>query len=244
MNSKFLTILGVLMGVLFATKYDKLGWPGFFKKSPARIRAERQATMSPFERKFDDKLAATIPEYEKQFAGLEGPDAYGQVYTKAFSMVTNGMNRLDDEALLARLDLHLELLNIADIYVCGSLFRPPVEFDGGRARREKIFKLVEELPSDLRNQWIDLSVASASAEIRQNPPKKSVSDVELQKTLLDVLATLGPEDHKRIMNDLRIMPTLGDEEACWAARTMYSLIGRTADRNAKAIIARGIASTP
>ena len=147
------------------------------------------------------------------------------------SLSTTGNQRLPDDALLRRVSLLTTLVGRVDLETCAAIFR-------NSATSEQLHAAFLKLDPDGLDAWVDLTVRAAQAELAQTEAP-TVSEDDTKNATNALVNALPPEDGKRLATVLADVPASSDDDACWAARTLYAKVpkmGEPYDR----IIARGL----
>src|SRR2546422_3333630 len=156
-----------------------------------------------------------MPEFRELLAQSSNPEDPVQTLRR---LSTKGLVRLPDEALLQRVTLLTALVTRADVEACAAIFR-------NSSTPEQLHAAFLKLDPDALDAWVDLAARGAKAELEQTEPP-SVSEVETTDALSALVKALPPDEGDRLSKVLDGVAQSSDEDACWAARTLYAKVTR------------------
>ena len=148
------------------------------------------------------------------------------------ALATKGAARLPDDALLQRVSLMRAVVERADVVTCAAIFRnsPTVE---------QLHTAFLKLDPDALDAWIELTARSAMAELKQ-VEAPSVSETEVTDALAALVGGLPADEGERLSRVLDDTAQASDENACWAAKTLYGNVTRMGDPHGR-VLARALA---
>lgn len=187
-------VAGQALGVVFGGPFDRL--PGDVKQD--------------IERRFEAAVG-------NQLEGLSDDAKLARVE----ALVTGGLPRLDDTALVSHLQLASSAFRRAETAACALVARaivggqdPPVDAN---------VKMIGALSDTELKQWFELQILAIEAETRGSPAATLISDAEMDPYFEAVFQQLSAADLAAI-NSLSTGATVDDATACSAVRGFYGAI--------------------
>ena len=170
-----------------------------------------------------------MPEFRELLARSPSPQEPVQLIR---ALATKGAARLPDDALLQRVSLMRAVVERADVVTCAAIFRnsPTVE---------QLHTAFLKLDPDALDAWIELTARSAMAELKQ-VEAPSVSETEVTDALAALVGGLPADEGERLSRLLDDTAQASDENACWAAKTLYGNVTRMGDPHGR-VLARALA---
>ncbi len=170
-----------------------------------------------------------MPEFRDLLARSPSPQEPVQLIR---ALATKGAARLPDDALLQRVSLMRAVVERADVVTCAAIFRnsPTVE---------QLHTAFLKLDPDALDAWIELTARSAMAELKQ-VEAPSVSETEVTDALAALVGGLPADEGERLSRVLDDTAQASDENACWAAKTLYGNVTRMGDPHGR-VLARALA---
>jgi exonuclease III len=79
---------------------------------------------------------------------------------------------------------------------------------------------LEALPPAQIDQWFEISLKATDAQLSNTPPQ-TVAPADVQAAMNTLISSLPADQQQRLLKVLPQMAQANDEDACWAARTLY-----------------------
>lgn len=187
---------------------------------------------------FAKKLFA-IPEIKQRLKNASNKD---QAFAIGMESSQKGMRRLDDISLVKRMRLVGMLLEKVDVEICAYMVRgnPPQYQEFQQQFQQKFLSALEQLGTDTANEWFDLTLKAAVAEIRQYPVPV-IDEQNISTSMDNLLSRLSPTDADKLTNILTNLNGWNDEDICWAGNILYREALKMDDAN-KNVLARALVS--
>lgn len=183
-----------------------LAWAGGAFDALGRAVAGRQAAAAR-EALIAEVFAPVLEEeaLRTRARGLGG----GQQQALLFDLAREGLARLPDEVLVARLALLHDVAAGADERACAMvLVGGPPDAAGG---------LLDALDEPDLRRWLELSRESVLAALRDVPPRPLAAD-EAERARTALFGAMAPADAERLAAALPALGALSQAEACALAR--------------------------
>ena len=153
-----------------------------------------------------------LPPEETARRAAEVASEYDRKHARA------GVRRLNDEALLTKLDLDQKLVTAADTAVCAAFAR-------GRVSPEQLTNLLSRLEVPDIELYFDLIFRAAQAD-DQRLPARPVDRNRVNRSLNSILEALPEKDSQKLRRVLANSDQASDEEVCWTERTLRDAVAR------------------
>jgi exonuclease VII small subunit len=165
-------------------------------------------------RTFLNRILA-LPELTTQLDEVE--DA-GQAFELGMKLSENGMRKLDTASLERRMAILARVVDRMDIEGCALLVRG----ERGEALRgaDVLTAALAELDAQTISEWFDLAFEAVLAELR-GAPTPPFDDNDIEKAMNALIDLLPASEAERFADALRSLPEGGDEDVCWAGKTLY-----------------------
>ena len=147
---------------------------------------------------------------------LGGDDSPASLERLSQTLTAQGLRRLDEPQLVGRAATIGEMLVSADVVTCAAWAR-------GTPTPEQVAQGLLRLDSPRRQLFFSVGLAAALAELAGTP----APEMTLQERV-SAIAALGQgrssAEHERLKRTLAAPAQASDEQACWAARTVYTTV--------------------
>jgi len=170
-----------------------------------------------------------MPEFREALARSSSPE---EPVPLVRALSAKGAARLPDDALLQRVSLLSAVVERADVTTCAAIFR-------NTPTAEQLHAAFLKLDPEALDAWIDLTARGAVAELKQ-AEGPSVSETDVTDALAALVKGLPPDEGERLSSALDDVVHASDEDACWAAKTLYGKVTRMGDPYDR-ILARALA---
>jgi hypothetical protein len=187
------TVVGSALGGIFGGPYEKL---------PADQRQQ-----------FDQRLDAALG---KSLEGLSEADTSARLQ----ALLSGGLPRLDDAALIAHLQIFTKMIRTADTETCGKLARSTIV---GKVDQDAARKAIGSLDTPTFGAWVDVNVKAIEAETRGSPPARTANAAAMDPILSEMVSNLSPSD-TATLGAMANGTQVSDADACTAYRDLYGLM--------------------
>ena len=157
-----------------------------------------------------------LPAFREALARSADP---GNPLPTLRALAMKGLRRLPDDALVKRVALLTALVGRVDHRTCAAIFR-------NSATPEELHAAFFLLDSHTLDAWVDIAARAAMAELQQADVPATVDQVETSDAVSALEKGLPPDEGDRLGRVLDGAADASDDEACWAARTLYGNILR------------------
>lgn len=172
---------------------------------------------SPLHEPFDRMLRKLVND--PRYVALLGQGDKAQAQRAGFELAQKGIARLDHATLEQRLEILAAASDKLDVAKCAVLARGGDPKDA-QAMSAAMLQGLEALPPAQIDQWFDISLKATDAQLSNTPPQ-TVAPADVQAAMKTLITSLPPDQQQRLMKVLPQMTQASDEDACWAARTLY-----------------------
>ena len=128
-------------------------------------------------------------------------------------LVAHGLARLDDSALVRRLELMSVMLDLSDEAICAALSR------GTPGSGQMTLAMAKFEAADLED-WAALLIEAQIASLEQRPAR-AVSPEVLANSIQGAIAALPDSEETRITRIFAAFQAASDNDACWAGRVLF-----------------------
>lgn len=246
----FLSLIGLL--VLLAVSVSLWEWwssRGNIASAPTAVQESApssqeqpyRSAVAEAEARFQDRLTATpsvrtqleslvnsaevsaLPPEEAVRRAQELGQEFGRVHSRA------GLRRLDDSALLTKLELDRKILAVADPVSCAA-------FAHGNISHEQLSDLLERLEVSDMELWFDLIFQAVKADV-EGAPARTVDRDRFSRALASVMKAPPEQDSQELRRIMADYSHASNEQVCWSERTIRERIAQldTNDRIAWAL---------
>jgi hypothetical protein len=226
-----LSVVGpiILIGFYFAlaelwSHHENVS-PNFSAPIPGSQKRPYKSAVEESEARFADRLANT-PSWSAQLEKiLRSVDlnTQGAVIKRSQKLegfarehARAGFRRLDDSALLAKLELDRKILAAADTASCAA-------FSRGRISQAQLNDVLGLLQVHDMELWFDLTFRAMKADI-EGAPEHPVNEERLGQLMPSLLSALPERDSQKFRRVLADYNGASDEQVCWAERTVRDRI--------------------
>lgn len=127
-----------------------------------------------------------------------------------------GLARLTSEQLERRARIRLALMDEADVRICAA-------WSTGTATPDIVVPVLAHADSAALDEWMDLAMAAAAAELRQAPERAAYDEDDVLLLFELIGRQLPGSDRKRFWRVVTAVDAgmASDAAACWLDRTIY-----------------------
>ena len=129
-------------------------------------------------------------------------------------LAARGLSRLSAEDLKYRAELLLDFTGRANTKVCGKWAK-------GGATGEEVIAMIAQLDSVALDDWVDLSLRSTVAEVRQTPAAFAGTQSDIGKLFERLPAAMTEKESERFHAVMAKFDKASPKDACWFGRELY-----------------------
>jgi hypothetical protein len=129
-------------------------------------------------------------------------------------LAARGLSRLPAEDLKHRAELLLDFTGRADTKVCGRWAK-------GGATGEELIAMIAQLDSVALDGWVDLSLRSTVAEVRQTPAAFAGTQADIGKLFERLPTVMTAKESERFFAVMAKFDKASPKDACWFGRELY-----------------------
>jgi hypothetical protein len=191
----------------------------------------RQSTIAEVESRMGDRLTAIPSVHRASEEMLNSPEfralpreeksararEFGREHARA------GFRRLDDAALLAKLELDRKILASAEPGACAAFCR-------GKISTEQLHAMLGKIEVPDIERWYDLIVQAVRADV-EGVPLRSADPGRINQSLASILNALPEKDSRKFRRIMAGYDRASDEEVCWSERTLRDGIASLNERD-------------
>jgi hypothetical protein len=154
---------------------------------------------------------------------LEEPAAFEQAFkgksqeearASGAQLAARGVVRLSAEDLKYRAELLVDFTGRANTKTCGKWSR-------GGVSGEEVIAMIAQLDSVALDDWVDLSLRAAMAEVRQRPAAFAGTQADIAKLFEQLPSTMTEKESERFHTVMVKFDTASPKDACWFGRQLY-----------------------
>jgi hypothetical protein len=196
---------------------------GACKKMQEKVQEEVAAAQNPYPKSsplhepFDRMLRKLVNDPRYMALLKQGDKAKAQ--QAGFELAQKGIARLDHATLEKRLEILAAVSEKVDVPQCAVLARGGNPNDA-QAMSAAMLQGLERLPPAQIDAWFDMSLKATNAQLSNTPPQP-VAPADVQAAMGSLVQALPADEQQRLMKVLPQIAQANDEDACWAARTLY-----------------------
>ncbi len=138
-----------------------------------------------------------------------------------FEIADSGIRRLDDAALVQRMEFALKLVEHMDVATCAALVRPDAERN--RQLQPKILKAIEQMsPADIE-RYFALVERAIAAELN-GVPMPSTSQVQAAASIRRLAERFSDAERGVLMRVVNFPSMTTNDTSCWMVKTVFGEI--------------------
>ncbi|MBN6148998.1 hypothetical protein JR065_01490 [Xanthomonas sp. AmX2] len=188
-----------------------------------KVQEEMAAAQNPYPKSSPlhapfDRMVRKLVNDPRYMALLKQGDK-AQAQTAGFELAQKGIARLDAAALEQRLKIIAAVTEAAPVAQCAVLARGG-DAKNAQAMSDAMLQGLERLPPAQIDAWFDISFQATDAQLSQRPPQP-VAPAQVEAAMGKLITALPGEQQQRLARVLPQIASASDEDACWAARTLY-----------------------
>ena len=154
---------------------------------------------------------------------LEEPAAFAQAFkgktqeearASGAQFAARGVVRLSAEDLKYRAELLVEFTGRANTKTCGKWSR-------GGVSGEEVIAMIAQLDSVALDDWVDLSLRAAMAEVRQKPAAFAGTEADIATLFQRLPSTMTEKESERFHTVMAKFDKASPKDACWFGRQLY-----------------------
>ena len=154
---------------------------------------------------------------------LEQPAAFEQAFkgktpeearASGAQLGARGVVRLSAEDLKYRAELLVDFTGRANTKTCGKWSR-------GGVSGEEVIAMIAQLDSVALDDWVDLSLRAAMAEVRQKPAGFAGTQADIAKLFERLPSTMTEKESERFHTVMARFDKASPKDACWFGRQLY-----------------------
>ncbi len=92
----------------------------------------------------------------------------------------------------------------------------------GKMNEDNLFESFEKFSDQEMNEWVNFSIASAKSELN-NTEVPIITALDFQAGVKKIMIDHPEEDRKRLEKVFAGGTTVGDDDACWAMKTLLNV---------------------
>jgi hypothetical protein len=135
------------------------------------------------------------------------------------NLARQGFARLDDQKLILHLQLQSAVVARIDVGFCGTIAQESI--DKTTPTSLELAAMFAALQPDELDQWLNLSVSAAEAELAGTPPRRSVASTEQTRVLQEVFARMDARDLDALAAATDRSTPVTSSDLCHAVVSMY-----------------------